>query len=57
MEQIDVDSWESFEQRLAALRQKHRKHRALAFRGLTDARWPLTTTLERYCSGEMPFLG
>src|SRR5471032_1846320 len=57
MEQIDVESWEAFEQQLQVLRQKHRKHRALVFRGLTDAVWPLTTTLERYSDGEMPFMG
>ncbi len=57
MEQIDVESWEAFEQQLQVLRQKHRKHRALVFRGLTDASWPLTTTLERYSDGEMPFMG
>jgi hypothetical protein len=57
MEQIDVETWEAFEEQLTKLRRKHRRHRALVFRGLADSQWPLTTTLERYTDWEMPFMG
>ena len=52
MEQIDVDSWEDFQAQIAALRTKHPGHRSLRFRGLADADWELTTTLERHAMEE-----
>ncbi len=51
----DVADWEEFERRVKDLQQQYPHHRALVFRGLSDSTWPLTTTLERHGSVEMPF--
>src|SRR5487761_1590958 len=51
MEEIDVDSWEEFENRLKELRLSQNppsQYRGpLLFRGQSDSRWPLRTTLEQ----------
>jgi hypothetical protein len=55
MQEIDLQSWDQFEQQIRELRRQFPKHRQLIFRGLEDSTWPLKTTLERYHPGEMQF--
>jgi hypothetical protein len=56
MHEGDVADWEDFERRVADLRAKYPARRKLAFRGLSDSTWPLSTTLERHGNENMPFL-
>lgn len=47
--EIDVPSWEEFEQKLHELQPSGSGHRPpLLFRGQSDSTWPLDTSLERY---------
>ena len=50
MRTIDLDTWEAFAPKLAALFDQHRKSSSapILFRGQADASWKLQTTLERY---------
>lgn len=54
MHEIDVKDREDFERQVRQLRQQYGEHGALLFRGLCDATWALTTTLERQDNVEMP---
>jgi hypothetical protein len=48
MPELTVGSWEEFEAQLADLKKRHiQSLEGLCFRGLSDAEWPLKTTLER----------
>jgi hypothetical protein len=50
LETVEVDSWESFEKRLAEIRQAELasgRHGEFLYRGHTDSTWGLATTLER----------
>jgi hypothetical protein len=50
LEIVNVDSWESFQERLAEIHQAERsaeRHVEFFYRGHTDSAWSLATTLER----------
>ena len=59
LEEIDVKSWEEFEDKLEKLRGESRTvegtESQLWFRGQGNACWPLATTLERITQGGVPF--
>jgi len=55
MQEIDVPDWEEFDRQIQQLRQQHPDPRTLLFRGLADAKWSLTTTLERHDNPGMLF--
>jgi hypothetical protein len=58
-EEIDVNSWEEFEQQLKDLREHVNSPESAAlsmlFRGQENSCWPLATTLERSNQLEMLF--
>ena len=59
LEEIDVKSWEEFENKLEKLRGELKTaagaESQLWFRGQGNTCWPLATTLERNTQGAMPF--
>jgi len=57
MQKIDVPTWDAFEAQVKELRQHPGNESSpLLFRGLSDATWPLTTTLERAGHERMEFI-
>jgi hypothetical protein len=50
MRTIDVASWEAFEKKVNTIEAGKASDSAspVLFRGLSDSRWPLSTTLERH---------
>src|ERR1700732_4995484 len=59
LEEIDVSSWEDFEDKLEKLRAESNGVEGakpeLWFRGQENSCWPLTTTLERNTQGDVLF--
>ena len=58
MEQVDLSSWEGFEERLKKLAEcAPRRSSLLLFRGQATHCWHLATTLERYVPNHMSVKG
>jgi hypothetical protein len=59
MEEIELNSWREFEQKIEQIRTKHRSDEKLIsrllYRGQSDATWGLKTTLERHKNTETSF--
>lgn len=47
VQEKDLENWQQFEDEVKELRAQYTQHGRLLFRGLSDSRWELTTTLER----------
>ena len=64
-EKHDLDSWDDYRGLIQSIRDKYgwlritedySKKNIVLFRGHTDSKWPLKTTLERCISEKLPFV-
>src|SRR5215208_2072422 len=51
MEDVQVNGWEEFEERLREFRNRSNRPKYLLYRGHSDSSWSLQTTLERRLGG------